>query len=141
MRASRRVLAATAVVVAGIITTPLDAGAQTAGAIAFELPLNLTQLPFHISKIRVSCHARDGYGRRSNIGAQEVPVVAGRVTTTAVIEVTIAPQSAGDRLTYECDLNAFSVIGNEWVSLTSAQDPKLLVLSPQPAKISGTITW
>lgn len=114
--------------------------------VSVELPLDLRQLPSDVGKIRVAClmRFRDPGDTRIKVGsgAVELPAIAGRVSTTAVVDVAFtAPIAEGREVSYWCDLSAWRRSASDWIDITASTTHRRLALTPQPQTISGTLVW
>jgi hypothetical protein len=153
---SRRIVAAL-----GAVFVFSSIAAAQSNDIVFTVPLNLTQLSPDITKVHVQCLVENEpfQGAPTVTGAPGVLASAPgvhsvlstsadvdvapdrRVITTTSVYVPIGAVIVGNRSRYECTLRGFFASSQTWRSLRSAALQPPFRLSPDPAPITGSITW
>jgi hypothetical protein len=140
---SGRILAVALVLCA--LSSPATLGAQT--QVTFEAPVKLTQLAPEITAVQLYCEIKSTAIVSPNPGrlsaTDEVPVVAGQLTTTLRVVLTF-PQGTlqspvGQTATYMCEIKGRTQSGLGGFSDT-ATNP-IWVLKPNAAPVQGTFVW
>lgn len=135
------------IVAACLLLAPVPCAGQTTGSeITFKVPVNLTQLTTDISKVAVFCYIQSAAIQNSSnkLGKQEeLPVVGGKVVTTASVVIVASPldNPLGKPATYGCLLSGFSLAGQRWDAFSETQPTVAFRLSPTPPELTGSFIW
>ncbi|MGH8204205.1 MAG: hypothetical protein ACREST_06305 [Steroidobacteraceae bacterium] len=129
--------------------------------VVFQLPLNLTQLPAGLTKLRVECNvhgpavnnsvaARDGSQSTHHARAYvELPVSGGQIVTTASVTVEVlldettldSSGGSGSNANYDCGIMGYSGSSRSWQDFDPAHADPTLRISPNPVPLTGGFTW
>lgn len=128
-----------------VVSSPRSLAAQT--MVTFEVPVKLTQLAPEILEISLYCEIKSQAIVAPNpglvSGTDDVPVVAGQLTTTMRVVITLDATAlqapVGKTANYTCYLRGKTATGLGGFSDT-APNP-IWVLKPNPAAITGTFVW
>ena len=127
-------------------------------AVTFTLPLNLTQLPPDLERVKFVC-AVFGEGMASPLGTlntppdptsesypfkQELFVTGGQVVATASVQVVMLLDGTKDPLNkpahYRCGVMGYSKSLNRWEVFSETPSAPVFMLKPAPV-IEGTFNW
>ena len=129
-------------------------------AVTFTVPLNLTQLPPDLERVKVTCGiAGAGVGIGTSVSPfsqlpspsseqypfkQELFVTGGQVVATASIQVVVFIDSqnlpTGKTAQYGCSVFGYSKSLNGWEEFSETPSSPVFMLKPAPA-IQGTFVW
>ena len=128
-------------------------------AVTFTVPLNLTQLPPDLERVKVAC-AIFGEGIGTSVNPltptpeptsdsypfkQELFVTAGQVVATASIQVVVfmdeQKNPIGKPAQYGCGVMGYSKSLNRWEAFSETPSAPVFMLKPAPPVIQGTFVW
>ena len=127
-------------------------------AVTFTVPLNLTQLPPDLERVKVTCGVGgEGTGISGNplftlppLSSEQYPfkqelfVTAGQVVATASIQVVVFMDGqnppTGKTAQYGCSVVGYSKSLNRWEEFSETPSSPVFMLKPAPA-IQGTFIW
>jgi hypothetical protein len=130
-------------------------------AVTFTVPLNLTQLPPDLERVKVACAIfGEGIATGTSLNPlspspqdpssesypfkQELFVTAGQVVATASIQVVVfldGQKAIGKTAQYGCGVMGYSKSLNRWELLSETPSSPVFMLKPAPPAIQGTFLW